>query len=134
MSTLIIDVRLNDKTYNGQPNIHDEVVKGLSRAVNQKTLPTILPYDEEGLHIYEEFTTHAMTCTYFLPKNVFSRVTDMILPNSCTNDTEVAINDGSKVLYLSLVLGESWPPFHPLFSCYYVFLFAFFYCALSLGR
>jgi uncharacterized SAM-dependent methyltransferase len=56
MSALIIDVRLSDKTSNGLPNIHDDVVKGLSQPVNQKTLPTILLYDEEGLRIYEERT------------------------------------------------------------------------------
>ena len=38
MSALIIDVRLNDKASNSQANIHDEVVKGLFRPVNQKTL------------------------------------------------------------------------------------------------
>jgi L-histidine Nalpha-methyltransferase / hercynylcysteine S-oxide synthase len=59
MSASIIDVRLNDKTSNGEANMHEEIVKGLSRPLNQKVLPTVLLYDEEGLRIYDEITTHA---------------------------------------------------------------------------
>jgi L-histidine Nalpha-methyltransferase / hercynylcysteine S-oxide synthase len=56
MSARIIDVRLNK---NGQDDLHDEIVRGLSRPVNQKTLPTLILYDEEGLRIYDEITTDA---------------------------------------------------------------------------
>jgi uncharacterized SAM-dependent methyltransferase len=59
MSARIIDVRPNDKASNGEANIRNEIVKGLSRPVNQKILPTVLLYDEEGLRIFDEITTHA---------------------------------------------------------------------------
>jgi L-histidine Nalpha-methyltransferase / hercynylcysteine S-oxide synthase len=39
--------------------MHEEIVKGLSRPLNQKILPTILLYDEEGLRIYDEIITYA---------------------------------------------------------------------------
>jgi uncharacterized SAM-dependent methyltransferase len=57
MSAHIIDVRLNNKASNGEVNIRDEVVKGLSRPAGQKILPQILLYDEEGLRIFDEITT-----------------------------------------------------------------------------
>ena|ERR1700735_2703898 len=59
MSARIVDVRLNDKASNGEANIRDDVIKGLSRPNGQKTLPTLLLYDEEGLRIYDEITLHA---------------------------------------------------------------------------
>jgi L-histidine Nalpha-methyltransferase / hercynylcysteine S-oxide synthase len=59
MSTRIIDVRLNDDTSNGEANLHDEIVKGLSQPFNEKTLPSVLLYDEEGLRLYDDFATSA---------------------------------------------------------------------------
>ena len=59
MSTHIIDVRLDHKTTNGEVNIRDEIIKGLSQPAGQKTLPQLLLYDEEGLRIYDEITTQA---------------------------------------------------------------------------
>jgi uncharacterized SAM-dependent methyltransferase len=57
MSERIIDVRLNNKASNGEVNIRDEILKGLSRPVNQKIVPLLLLYDEEGLRIYDEIST-----------------------------------------------------------------------------
>jgi L-histidine Nalpha-methyltransferase / hercynylcysteine S-oxide synthase len=57
MSDRIIDVRLNNQASNGEVNIRDEVIKGLSRPVNQKILPQVLLYNEEGLRIFDEITT-----------------------------------------------------------------------------
>jgi L-histidine Nalpha-methyltransferase / hercynylcysteine S-oxide synthase len=59
MSPRIFDVRLNDNASNGETNLHDEIVKGLSRPFDQKTLPTVLLYDAKGLRIYDEITTDA---------------------------------------------------------------------------
>jgi uncharacterized SAM-dependent methyltransferase len=56
MSSHIIDVRLSDKVANGDVNIRDKVIQGLSRPVNQKILPELLLYDEDGLRIYDEIT------------------------------------------------------------------------------
>jgi uncharacterized SAM-dependent methyltransferase len=57
MSAHVIDVRLNDKASNGEVDIRDEIVKGLSKPAGQKILPQILLYDEEGLRIFDEITT-----------------------------------------------------------------------------
>ncbi|KAH9991248.1 DUF323 domain-containing protein [Russula vinacea] len=57
MSAHITDVRLNNQASNGEVNIRDEIVKGLSRPAGQKILPQILLYDEEGLRIFDEITT-----------------------------------------------------------------------------
>jgi len=57
MSERIIDVRLNHKASNGEVNIRDEIVKGLSRPANQKSFPQLLLYDEEGLRIFDEINT-----------------------------------------------------------------------------
>jgi L-histidine Nalpha-methyltransferase / hercynylcysteine S-oxide synthase len=57
MSSRILDVRLNNKTSNGEVNIRDEIIKGLSRPAGQKILPQLLLYDDEGLRIFDEITT-----------------------------------------------------------------------------
>ncbi|TFY55644.1 hypothetical protein EVG20_g9242 [Dentipellis fragilis] len=49
----IIDVRVNDpESLNG-----DKVLEGLARPEGQKTLPTLLLYDECGLQLYDDITT-----------------------------------------------------------------------------
>jgi len=57
MSARIIDVRLNSNASNGEVNIRDEIIKGLSRPAGQKILPQLLLYDDEGLRIFDEITT-----------------------------------------------------------------------------
>ena len=59
MSGRIIDVRLNGETSYGGVNIRDDIVEGLSQPVDQKYLPGLLLYDEEGLRLYEDGTIHA---------------------------------------------------------------------------
>jgi uncharacterized SAM-dependent methyltransferase len=59
MTAHIIDVRLDNKTSNGEINVRDEIVKGLTYPAGQKILPQLLLYDEEGLRIYDEITTQA---------------------------------------------------------------------------
>ena len=67
MSAHVIDVRLNNKASNGEVNIRDEVIKGLSRPAGQKILPQILLYDEEGLRIFDEITTAGVDDYYVFP-------------------------------------------------------------------
>lgn len=57
MSARIVDVRLNSDASNGEVNIRDEIIKGLSRPAGQKILPQLLLYDDEGLRIFDEITT-----------------------------------------------------------------------------
>jgi L-histidine Nalpha-methyltransferase / hercynylcysteine S-oxide synthase len=55
----IVDVRVNDQATNGLADIRQEVLDGLSRKPGERTLPTLLLYDEPGLRIYDEITTDA---------------------------------------------------------------------------
>lgn len=55
----IIDVRVNDKAQNGEQDIRREILAGLAQPTGQKTLPTLLLYNEAGLRIYDEITTDA---------------------------------------------------------------------------
>jgi uncharacterized SAM-dependent methyltransferase len=57
MSARIVDVRLNSNASNGEVNIRDEIINGLSRPAGQKILPQLLLYDDEGLRIFDEITT-----------------------------------------------------------------------------
>ncbi|KAI9508419.1 DUF323 domain-containing protein [Russula earlei] len=56
MPAHIIDVRLDSNASNGEINIRDKIVHGLSLPLDQKVLPVLLLYDEEGLRIYDEIT------------------------------------------------------------------------------
>ena len=55
----IVDVRVNDKAANGQLDMRQEIIDGLSKPQGEKSLPTLLLYDERGLRIYDEITTDA---------------------------------------------------------------------------
>lgn len=52
----IIDVRAL-KT--GQFDLRQAVLDGLAKPAGQRTLPTLLLYDEHGLRLYDNITTHA---------------------------------------------------------------------------
>ena len=60
----IIDVRIhadapNAGSANGSEDLRDQIVQGLSKPAGQKTIPTMLLYDEVGLKIYDRITTEA---------------------------------------------------------------------------
>lgn len=54
----VVDIRNHQRSQNNLIDIRTEIVKGLSRPTGQKTLPTLLLYDERGLQIYDELTTN----------------------------------------------------------------------------
>ncbi|KAL5529074.1 hypothetical protein ACEPAG_5048 [Sanghuangporus baumii] len=58
----IIDVRSADtvdvpKNGDGSVDLREQIVQGLSKPTGQKTLPTMLLYDEHGLRLYDAITT-----------------------------------------------------------------------------
>ena len=55
----ILDVRVDDEAQNGEQDIRSQVIAGLARPTGQKSLPTVLLYNETGLRIYDEITTDA---------------------------------------------------------------------------
>jgi uncharacterized SAM-dependent methyltransferase len=66
MNTLqIIDVRPHDKSslassgFDAASDIQSQVIRGLMAATNEKTLPTMILYDERGLRLYDNITTKA---------------------------------------------------------------------------
>jgi L-histidine Nalpha-methyltransferase / hercynylcysteine S-oxide synthase len=80
MSAHIIDVRLNGNASNGEVNILDEIIKGLSRPAGQKDLPQLLLYDSDGLRIFDEITT-GVDDYYIFPaeENLLKRHADDIV-------------------------------------------------------
>ena len=58
-SDRIVDVRVKDKAQNGETDIRQDILTGLSKPAGHKTLPTLLLYDERGLRIYDKITTEA---------------------------------------------------------------------------
>lgn len=54
----ILDMRARAGQLPGN-SIRDDIIAGLSKPVGEKTIPTLLLYDEQGLRIYDEITTDA---------------------------------------------------------------------------
>jgi L-histidine Nalpha-methyltransferase / hercynylcysteine S-oxide synthase len=56
----ILDVRFHtDDGPHSREGIAKQVIQGLLRPVNTKSLPTLLLYDERGLRFYDDITTEA---------------------------------------------------------------------------
>lgn len=56
----IVDIRsrIAQTNVNDDP-LHDEILRGLASPAGEKTLPTMLLYDERGLRLYDRITTEA---------------------------------------------------------------------------
>lgn len=75
MKSEIIDVRLRDdhdlsNDESRSEDLRAQIVQGLSRPHGEKTLPTMLLYDERGLRLYDAITTDAPE--YYLFGSVLS--------------------------------------------------------------
>ena len=55
----IVDVRINKQVHNGEIDLRQDIIDGLSRPTGEKELPTLLLYDERGLRLFEEITIRA---------------------------------------------------------------------------
>lgn len=60
----IIDIRAHahsatDRGNTDVFNLHDQILSGLSAPPGQKTLTTLLLYNEQGLRLYDKITTQA---------------------------------------------------------------------------
>lgn len=53
----ILDVRLQDISSKDADSIQKEIFDGLMKPTNQKTMPTLLLYNELGLRLYDDITT-----------------------------------------------------------------------------
>lgn len=55
----IIDVRIPDETQHteGDGDVRDQIIAGVTKPPGEKTLPTLLLYDEHGLKLYDAITT-----------------------------------------------------------------------------
>ena len=53
----IVDLHFQDDVEAG--DVQKDIVDGLSKPENQKTLPTLLLYNETGLRMYDDITTRA---------------------------------------------------------------------------
>lgn len=56
----IVDVRAkHDRTDHDATSLRAQILQGLTAPPGQKTLPTMLLYDERGLRLYDAITTDA---------------------------------------------------------------------------
>ena len=55
----IIDIRAKHDRTNDGPALRDQIVAGLSKPSGEKTLPTILVYDERGLRLFDDISQKA---------------------------------------------------------------------------
>ena len=55
----ILDVRMHETVAHDKNEICDQILKGLTKLVGHKSLPTLLLYDETGLRLYDDITTEA---------------------------------------------------------------------------
>lgn len=56
----IVDVRFNERTNpTGTDEIRQQILTGLNQPVHERTLPTLLLYNERGLRLYDDITTEA---------------------------------------------------------------------------
>jgi L-histidine Nalpha-methyltransferase / hercynylcysteine S-oxide synthase len=58
----IVDVHIRkegDESSALAAQLHDDTISGLSRPTGQKSLPTMLLYDQRGLRLYDDITTEA---------------------------------------------------------------------------
>lgn len=55
----IVDVHSDEHTKTGDYDISQQILTGLDRPINKKTLPTLLLYNERGLRLYDDITTNA---------------------------------------------------------------------------
>ena len=64
----IVDIHARGEPVPGgsSSSLRDQILSGLAQPVGHKTLPSLLPYDERGLHLYDELTTRA-TEYYLFP-------------------------------------------------------------------
>ena len=53
----IINIRASKHLSSGEDTIRNQIVAGLSRPAGEKSLPTMLLYDERGLRLYDDITT-----------------------------------------------------------------------------
>lgn len=59
MRPTIIDIRPKSNDQSPVQALPKQIAEGLSQPANQKTLPTVLLYDERGLRLYDDLTTLA---------------------------------------------------------------------------
>ena len=56
----IVDVRVDENRNNdSDTNLGRDILAGLDKPPNQKTLPTLILYNERGLRLYDDITTEA---------------------------------------------------------------------------
>src|SRR5690606_6622732 len=59
MPVEIVDIRPSSLQGTSVFDLSQDLLKGLSRPIGEKSLPTMLLYDEEGLRLYDAITTSA---------------------------------------------------------------------------
>ncbi|CCM05601.1 uncharacterized protein FIBRA_07829 [Fibroporia radiculosa] len=94
----IVNVRARRLALDGEDGIRQQIVAGLSRPVGEKTLPTMLLYDERGLRLYDDITTQAPEY-YLFPaeEEIFTNYADEIVRVMHASDGGQLKNDEAVV-------------------------------------
>ncbi|TDL22187.1 DUF323 domain-containing protein [Rickenella mellea] len=122
----ILDVRIPEDVQhsNGDGDIRDQIISGLTKPEGEKTLPTMLLYDERGLRLYDKITTD---CTeYYLfgaEEQILRDNADAIVETmharhaGAYSDGEVILELGAgalrKTSHILLALSRLVPSDHP---------------------
>ena len=103
----IINVRADKRISDGENSIRDQIVAGLSKPQGEKSLPTMLLYDERGLRLYDDITTK-------VPEYYLFPAEEEILKNHADEIVRVmhAADDGKvKADEVVVELGAGWVTF-----------------------
>ncbi|KAK2464599.1 hypothetical protein APHAL10511_003388 [Amanita phalloides] len=99
MSTQIINIRGHDSLDASTPaDLAAQVLDGLARPIGERELPTMLLYDERGLRLYDDITTHA-------PQYYLFAAEEQILKKSADDIVRSMHHDGQVADEVVLELG-----------------------------
>lgn len=93
----IVDIRgrSDPEVDRGQYDTRKSIIAGLSMPAGQKVLPTLILYDEHGLHLYDDITTKAPEYYLFAAEEeILSRHAEQIvhyMHASTESSTEEAV-------------------------------------------
>lgn len=94
----IVDIHASDDAFNTRA-MREEIIRGLQAPSGDKTLPTMLLYDERGLRLYDDITTHAPEYYLFgAEEEILKANADEIVRIMCGNQAGGEGCDGAGVV------------------------------------
>jgi L-histidine Nalpha-methyltransferase / hercynylcysteine S-oxide synthase len=90
-------------TTNSEPTtstLRETLLNTLSAPAGEKTIPTIILYDERGLELYDDLTTHAGEHYYLFPaeESILKEHSRDIITLMCHRDSSIPQDVGNGIL------------------------------------